>query len=60
MKRDTQMLLTVVSMRELARTEKLIRAVDEEAFVIVSRVSEVSGRGFSRNKQYLEKGEAAK
>ncbi|MCI5872056.1 MAG: YitT family protein [Clostridiales bacterium] len=55
MKRDTQMLLTVVSMRELARTEKLIHAVDEDAFVIINRVSEVSGHGFSSKKCYLEK-----
>lgn len=54
MKRDTEMLLTVVSMRELARTEKLIHTVDEDAFVIINRVSEVSGRGFSSKKQYLE------
>lgn len=55
MKRDTQMLLTVVSVRELARTEKLIHAVDEDAFVIINRVSEVSGHGFSSKKRYLEK-----
>lgn len=55
MKRDTQMLLTVVSMRELAKTEKLIHAVDENAFVIINRVSEVSGRGFSSKKRYLSK-----
>ena len=55
MKRDTQMLLTVVSMRELAKTERLIHTVDENAFVIINRVSEVSGRGFSSKKQYLEK-----
>lgn len=55
MKRDTQMLLTVVSMRELAKTEKLIHAVDEDAFVIINRVSEVSGHGFSSKKCYLEK-----
>lgn len=55
MRRDTQMLLTVVSMRELAKTEKLIHAVDENAFVIINRVSEVSGRGFSSKKRYLSK-----
>lgn len=55
MKRDTQMLLTVVSMRELAKTEKLIHAVDEDAFVIINRVSEVSGHGFSSKKRYLNK-----
>lgn len=55
MAEETMMLLTVVSMRELARTEKLIHSVDEEAFVMISRVSEVSGRGFSRKKRYLAK-----
>ena len=55
MKRDTQMLLTVVSMRELAKTEKLIHEVDKHAFVIINRVSEVSGRGFSCKKKYIEK-----
>lgn len=60
MGQQTEMLLTVVSMRELARTEKLIHAVDENAFVIISRVSEVSGRGFSSKKRYLEKEENVK
>lgn len=59
MGRDTEMLLTVVSMRELAKTEKLIHTVDENAFVIINRVSEVSGRGFSSKKRYLEKEEEA-
>lgn len=58
MEQETQMLLTIVSMRELAKTEKLIHSVDENAFVVISRVSEVSGRGFSSKKRYLEKDEA--
>lgn len=53
--KETRMLLTVVSMRELARTERLIHEVDQDAFVIINRVSEVSGRGFSSKKRYLEK-----
>lgn len=57
MRRDTEMLLSVVSMRELAKTERLIHAVDEDAFVIINRVSEVSGRGFSSKKRYLDKEE---
>ncbi|MBO5522827.1 MAG: YitT family protein [Roseburia sp.] len=52
--KETRMLLTVVSMRELSKTEKLIHEVDPEAFVIINRVSEVSGRGFSSKKRYLE------
>lgn len=55
---ETEMLLTVVSMREMPKVEKLIHSVDEEAFVIMNRVSEVSGRGFSRKKRYIEKGTA--
>ena len=54
LRKDTMMLLTVVSMRELARTEKLIHEVDPEAFVIINKVSEVSGRGFSSKKRYLK------
>ena len=57
MGQHTQMLLTVVSMRELTKTEKVIPEVDENAFVIINRVSEVSGRGFSSKKRYLEKEE---
>ena len=41
--------------QELAKTEKLIHSVDEDAFVVINRVSEVSGRGFSSKKRYLEK-----
>lgn len=55
MKHETQVLLSVVSMRELARTEKLIHEVDEHAFVIINRVTDVSGRGFSSKKKYLKK-----
>lgn len=57
MEQETEMLLTVVSMRELAKTEKLIHTVDENAFVVINRVSEVSGRGFSSKKRYLDKEE---
>lgn len=58
--RQTEMLLTVVSMRELAKTEKIIHTVDGDAFVIINRVTEVSGHGFSTKKQYLKKEEGVK
>lgn len=48
----TQLLLCVVSNRELPRLEKLIHSIDPSCFVIVGHVSEVSGRGFSLSKQY--------
>ena len=44
--------LSVVSNRELPKLEKLVHSIDPECFLIVSRVTEVSGRGFSLEKQY--------
>ena len=49
---ETELVLTVVSNRELIKVEKLIHQIDPECFMVVSRVSEVRGRGFSMNKQY--------
>lgn len=46
-------LLTVISNRQLPAIETLVRRLDEEAFLIVSRVTEVRGRGFTLNKEYL-------
>ena len=51
---QTQIVLSIVSNRELPRVEKLIRHIDPEAFMIVSRVTEVCGRGFSLSKHYGE------
>lgn len=52
LRKKTELVLSVVSNRELPRLEKLIREVDPESFVVVSRVSEVRGRGFSMDKVY--------
>ena len=49
---ETQLVLTVISNRELIKVEKLIRQIGPECFMVVSRVSEVRGRGFSMNKRY--------
>lgn len=49
---DTQMIFSVISNRELPGVEKLIREIDPESFMVVSRVSEVRGRGFSMKKEY--------
>ena len=48
----TAVLLSVVSNRELPKLEKLVHAIDPACFLIVSRVTEVSGRGFSLDKKY--------
>lgn len=50
---ETDILLSVVSNRELSKVEKLVHEIDRDAFIIVSRVSEVKGRGFSEGKRYL-------
>lgn len=49
---QTQVVLSVISNRELIRVEHLIREIDPECFMVVSRVSEVRGRGFSLSKDY--------
>ncbi|MBU3820103.1 MAG: YitT family protein [Candidatus Faecalibacterium intestinavium] len=56
LRQPTQMLLCVISNRELPRLEKLIHSIDPASFVIVEHVSEVSGRGFSLSKQYHGRG----
>ena len=44
--------LTVVSPRELARLNSLVTEVDANAFMIISQVGEVHGRGFTMMKKY--------
>ena len=46
------MVLAVISNRELPRVNQLILEVDPEAFIIVNRINEVKGRGFTLNKVY--------
>jgi len=45
-------LLSVISDRELIKVEKIVHSIDPECFMIISRVSEVSGRGFSMEKRH--------
>ena len=49
---SSAVLLSIVSNRELPRLEKLVHSIDPACFLIVSRVTEVSGRGFSMEKEY--------
>ncbi len=48
----TQMIFSVISNRELPRLERIIHEIDPDSFMVVSRVSEVRGRGFSMKKEY--------
>ncbi|MCR4955303.1 MAG: YitT family protein [Lachnospiraceae bacterium] len=46
------MIYTVISNRELNKLEKLVKDIDEECFLTVSKATEVRGRGFTLDKQY--------
>ena len=48
----TEVILSIVSNHELLKIEHLAREIDPESFVIINRVSEVWGRGFSHGKKY--------
>ena len=48
---ETEIILSIVSNYELPKIEQLARAIDPECFMIISRVSEVWGRGFSYGKK---------
>ncbi|MBQ8275646.1 MAG: YitT family protein [Clostridia bacterium] len=50
--KESQLILSVVSNRELIKVERLVREIDPECFMVVNKVSEVRGRGFSINKKY--------
>lgn len=52
LKQEQTIVLSVISNRELPKVEKVVRNIDPDAFIIVSKVSEVWGRGFSSKKQY--------
>ena len=52
LRQKTQLVLSVLSSRELPKAEKLIHQIDPECFLMVSRISEVKGRGFSMQKKY--------
>ena len=44
---DKHILLSVLSNREVPKVEKIILSIDPEAFIMINRISEVHGRGFS-------------
>lgn len=50
---ETEMLLCVITPRELHKAEKMIEKIDPQAFIVLSRVSRVIGLGFSRQKRHL-------
>ena len=51
LRKDTEVILSVVSNHELPKIENLARQIDPACFIIVSQVTEVWGRGFSYGKR---------
>ena len=49
----SQKIFSVISNRELFKLEKIVHGIDPACFMVVTRVSEVKGRGFSLDKNAL-------
>ena len=47
--------LTVVNNRELTLLNNYVYQIDSDAFMIINKVNEVRGKGFSTEKQYIQK-----
>jgi len=52
LKGETDLVLSVVDSRELVKLEKLVHSIDPGCFMVISKVSEVKGRGFDAEKLY--------
>lgn len=52
---ELEVILSVVSNHELPKIESLARDIDPSCFVVISRVTEVWGRGFTYGKKYETK-----
>ena len=55
--KQTEIILSIVSNHELPKIEQLARSIDPDCFMIVTRVTEVWGRGFTNSKNYDQKKE---
>lgn len=49
---ERDMLMTIVTNRELAKLNQLVQEADPQAFMVIGSVSEVHGRGFTLRKIY--------
>ena len=46
-------ILTVIDIRDIGRVKERVYNIDPDAFLVISKVSEVGGRGFTSDKKYL-------
>lgn len=49
---EWKMVMAIISNRDLPKVNQLILDMDPEAFIVVSQINEVRGRGFTLNKVY--------
>jgi len=52
--RQTEVVLSIVSNREVIYVEQIVHEIDPTCFMVINRVSEVRGRGFSLSKDHPE------
>lgn len=52
LRQEQEMVLAVIANRDLPKVNQLILEADPEAFIVVSQINEVRGRGFTLNKVY--------
>ena len=51
---DSEVILSIVSNSELPKLNRLVHRIDPDCFMVIGRVNEVHGRGFSKDKYYAE------
>ena len=55
LKNEYPIVMSVISNRELPKLNNLVNEIDDHAFMIVNKVNEVHGRGFTFKKEYFKK-----
>ncbi len=53
LRRDTEVILSIISNHQLPKIEEQARGIDPDCFIIVTSVTEVWGRGFTYGKRHL-------
>ena len=51
-RRDMYAIMAVVNQRELFKITEMVRELDPDAFIVITQVNEVRGRGFTHSKKY--------
>ncbi len=55
LREESRAILTVIHGRDLSKLNEIVMELDPEAFLIISKVNEVRGRGFTIGKKYMNK-----